>query len=69
MVSLYGCNGSCITLDDLQSRLCVPKKRESVNLNIFSMMIAINELKTITKHISCNCKCKFDDRKCILNKK
>ena len=24
----------------------------------------INESKTITKHISCDCKCKCDDRRC-----
>ena len=27
------------------------------------------ESKTITKHISCNCKCKFDGKKCILSQK
>ena len=28
------------------------------------MITGINELKTLTKHISCECKCKFDGRKC-----
>ena len=27
-------------------------------------MTGINESKTLTKHISCECKCKFDGRKC-----
>ena len=27
------------------------------------MITGINELKTLTKHISCKCKCKFDGRK------
>ena len=31
------------------------------------MLTAINELKTLTKHISCKCYCKFDVRKCNLN--
>ena len=31
------------------------------------MITGINESKTITKHISCNCKCKFDSRKFNLN--
>ena len=26
------------------------------------MITGINELKTLTKHISCECKCKFDGR-------
>ena len=28
------------------------------------MITGINELKTLTKHISCKCKCRFDGRKC-----
>ena len=28
-----------------------------------------SESKILTKHISCKCKCKFDDRKCHSNQK
>ena len=28
------------------------------------MIPEINESKTLTKHISCECKCRFDGRKC-----
>ena len=28
------------------------------------MIREINESKTLTKHISCECKCKFNGRKC-----
>ena len=28
------------------------------------MITGINELKTLAKHISCECKCKFDGIKC-----
>ena len=28
------------------------------------MITGINESKTLTKHISCKCKCKFDGRIC-----
>ena len=31
------------------------------------MITGINEPKTLTKHISCERKCKFDGRKCNLN--
>ena len=31
------------------------------------MIIGINVLKTLTKHISCKCKCKFDEKKCNSN--
>ena len=47
--------GSCNTLNDLYNRVCVPKKIESLNLHDFNMITEINELKTLTKHISCEC--------------
>ena len=33
------------------------------------MITDINEWKILTKHISSECKCKFDNRKCIINQK
>ena len=42
----------------------VPNKTEDVNLNVFNMMTRIGESKTLAKHISCDCKSKFDSRKC-----
>ena len=49
MISLDRCGGSCNALDDLLSRICVPKKTEYVNLNIFNMITGINESKAIKK--------------------
>ena len=31
------------------------------------MITGINESKILTKHVSCESKCKFDGRKCSLN--
>ena len=33
------------------------------------MITELHESKTLTKHISCESKCKFDDRKCNSNQK
>ena len=44
-------------------------KTEDLNLSIFKVITKINELKTLAKHISCKCKCKFDGRKCNSNQK
>ena len=54
---------TCSTLDDLTNKICVPNKTEDLNLSVFNMITGINESKTLTKHISCECKRKFDERK------
>ena len=36
-------------------------------LNMFNMITGINNSKTLTNHISCECKFKFDGRKCNSN--
>ena len=62
-------SGSCHTLDDLSYKVFVPKKTEDLNLSVFNMMTGINESKTLTKLVSCRCKCKYDGRKCNSNQK
>ena len=62
-VKLDRCVGSCNTLNDLSNKVCIPNKTEDINLSMFNMIKGINELKTLTKHISCECKCNFDRRK------
>ena len=37
----------------------VPNETEYLNLIIFNMITGINKLKTLTKHISCECKCRL----------
>ena len=59
--------GSCSTFNDLSNKVCVPNKTEDLNLSTFSMITGINESKTSTNHISCECKCKFDGKKCNSN--
>ena len=44
--------------------LSVPKKTEDLNVSVFNMITVINESKTLTKHISCIFKFRFDGRKC-----
>ena len=58
---------SCNTLNDLSNKVCIPNKTEDLNLSVFIMVTGINESKSLTKHISCKCKCKFDGAKCKSN--
>ena len=68
MVTLDRCVGIHNTLNDLSNKVCVPNKTEDLNLIMFNMITEINELKTLTKHILCECKCRFDERKCNSDK-
>ena len=51
----------------MSNKVCVPHKADDLNLRVFSMITGINEWKTLTKHISWECKCKFDGTKCNSN--
>ena len=62
-VKLNKCVGSCNTLNDLSNKVCVPNKTEDLNLNVSNMITGINESKTLTRHMSCDCKCIFDGKK------
>ena len=53
-----------VKLNDLSNKVCIPNKTEDLNLSAFNMILVINELKTLTRHISCECKYKFDGTKC-----
>ena len=64
LVKLDRCVGICYTLNDLCNKVCFPNKREDLNLSMLNMIAGISELKTFTKHILCECKCKFDGRNC-----
>ena len=52
------------TLNDLSYKVCVSNKTEDLNLSVFNRITGINESKTLTKHISCKCECRFEERKC-----
>ena len=66
-VKLDRCVGCCNTLNELSNKVCVPNKTEGLNLSMFNMITGRNESKTLTKHISWECKCKLDGRKCTSN--
>ena len=58
-VKLERCVGSCNTLNDLSNRVCIPNKTKDLNLSVFNMIKGTNASKTLTKDISCECKCKI----------
>ena len=62
-VKLHRCVGSCNTLNDLSNKVCASNKTEELTLSVLKTIAAVNESKTLLKHISCEGKCKFDGKK------
>ena len=51
------------------SKKCVPKETKDINVKVFKITTNKNEAKTMAKHISCNCKRKFNGTTCNSNQK
>ena len=66
MISLDKCSGIC---NVLLPKICVPKQRKDINVKTFNMITNESEAKTMTKYISCDCKCKFNNTPCNSNQK
>ena len=62
-VKLDRCAGSSNTLNDLSNKLCVPNKTKDLNISMFNIITLIHESKTLTKHKSCECNCRFAGKK------
>ena len=67
MISLDKFSGSCNSFDDLYTKVYVPNETESGNVKVFNMITKINEAKTFIKHISYDCKWKFNIAICNSN--
>ena len=65
IISLDKCTGSC---NVLSPKIFVPKETKDINVKAINMITNKNEAKTMIKHISCDCKCKFNSTTCNSNK-
>ena len=69
MISLDKCSGGCISVDCLSAKIWVPSKTKDANVRVLNMIKNRNEAKTMVKHISCDCICKFNSTICNSNQK
>ena len=67
LAKLDRCVESSNTINDLSNKVCIPNKTEDLNPSVFNLITGINESKTLNKHISCKCKCKFDENVTQIN--
>ena len=58
------CSGSCNTLDNPMSKICVAKIIKNVNIKVYSFLMRLNETRNVLQHESCKCVCKLNSTVC-----
>ena len=58
------CSGSCNTLDNPMSRICVPKIIKNVNMKVYNSLMRLNETRNVLWHKSYKCVCKLNSSVC-----
>ena len=63
-VLVIKCSGSCNTLDNPMSKICVPKIIKNVNMQVYNFLMRLNEACNVLWHESCKCVCKLSSSVC-----
>ena len=58
------CSGSCNTLDNPMTKLCVPNVIKRVNMQVYNFLMRSNETRNVLWHESCKCVCKLNSSVC-----
>ena len=56
--------GSCNTLDNPMSEICVPVIVKNVNMQVYNFLMRLNETRNVLWHESCKCVCKLSSSVC-----
>ena len=62
------CSGSCNTLDNPMSKICVPKIIKNVNMKVYNFLMRLNETRNVLWHESCKCVCKLSSSVCNIKR-
>ena len=63
-VQVNKCSGSCDTLDNPMSKICVPKIIKNVNMKVYNFLMKLNETCNVLWHESCKCMCRLNSSVC-----
>ena len=63
-ITINKCKGSCNTINDPYTKLCVPDTIKNINVKVFNLMSRTNETRHIDWHRTCKCKCRLDVSVC-----
>ena len=54
------CSGSCNTLDNPMSKICVLKVIKNVNIKVNNFLMMLKETRNVLWHESCKCVCRLN---------
>ena len=63
-VQVNKCSGSCNTLDNPMTKLCVPNVIKGVNMQVYNFLAMLNETRNELWHESCKCFFKLNSSIC-----
>ena len=58
------CSGSCDTINNPMTKLCVPNVIKRVNMQVYNFLMRLNETRNVLWHESCKCVCKLNSSVC-----
>ena len=58
------CSGSCDTLDNPMTKLCVPNIIKRVNMKVYNFLMRLNETRNVLWNESSKCVCKLNSSVC-----
>ena len=58
------CSGSCNTLDNPMTKLCIRDVIKRVNMQVYNFLMRLNETRNVLWHESCKCVCKLNSSVC-----
>ena len=58
------CSGSCDTLDNSMTKMCIPKIIKNVNMKVYNFLMRLNETRNLLWHESCKCVCRLNSPVC-----
>ena len=61
--ALFG-SESCNRIDDPMARLCVTNIIKNVNINVYNLLLRLNETRNVLWHESCKCVCLLNSSVC-----
>ena len=63
-VQVNKCSGSCDTLHNPMSKICVPKIIKNINIKVYNFLMRLNETSNVLWHESCKCVCRLNSSVC-----